>query len=78
MQMAQQNQFWGKSLENPHAHLNHFLEISDSLNMNGVIGDAIRLRLFPFSLKDKAREWLDSMPLGSITTWEQLSQAFFS
>ena len=40
--------------------------------------DAIRLRLFPFSLKDKAKSWLNSLPAGSITTWEQLAQKFLA
>ncbi|KAJ9188077.1 hypothetical protein P3X46_003472 [Hevea brasiliensis] len=72
-QMAQQSQFGGNPSESPHVHLAHFLEISDMLKINGVSDDAIRLRLFPFYLKDRAREWLHSLPPGSITTWEELS-----
>ncbi|KAJ9189074.1 hypothetical protein P3X46_000407 [Hevea brasiliensis] len=67
-QMVQQSQFGGGPTESPHVHLAHFLEISDMLKINGVSDDAIRLRLFPFSLKDRARKWLHSLPLGSITT----------
>lgn len=77
-QMAQQNRFEGIPLKNPHAHLDRFLEISNSMKMNRVTKDVIRLQLFTFSLRDKAREWLDSMPLSSITIREQLSQAFFN
>ncbi|KAJ9167352.1 hypothetical protein P3X46_022013 [Hevea brasiliensis] len=61
-QMVQQSQFGGNPSESPHVHLAHFLEISDMLKINGVSDDAIRLRLFPFSLKDRAREWLHSLP----------------
>ena len=32
--------------------------------VDDVPDDAIRLRLFPFSLKDKAREWLNSLLQG--------------
>ncbi|KAJ9169141.1 hypothetical protein P3X46_020603 [Hevea brasiliensis] len=77
-QMVQQSQFGGNPSESPHVHLAHFLEISDMLKINGVSDDAIRLRLFPFSLKDRAREWLHSLPPGSITTWDELSQAFLA
>ncbi|KAJ9145933.1 hypothetical protein P3X46_028260 [Hevea brasiliensis] len=77
-QMVQQAQFGGNPSESPHVHLAHFLEISDMLKINGVSDDAIRLRLFPFSLKDRAREWLHSLPPGSITTWDELSQAFLA
>ncbi|KAF2305026.1 hypothetical protein GH714_001150 [Hevea brasiliensis] len=38
--------------------------------------DATRLKLFPFSLKDMALDWLDSLPHNSITNWEQLTDAF--
>ncbi|XP_058003689.1 uncharacterized protein LOC131180094 [Hevea brasiliensis] len=48
------------------------------LKINGVSNDAIQLRLFPFSLKHRAREWLHSLPPCSITTWEELSHAFLT
>ena len=38
----------------------------------------MRLRLFPFSLQDCAKKWLNSLPAGSITTWEDLSKKFLS
>ena len=40
--------------------------------------DAVRLRVFPFSLRDRAKEWLNSLPPGSITTWDELVQRFLS
>lgn len=36
------------------------------------------MRLFPFSLKDRAREWLQSCPIDSITTWEELATKFLA
>ncbi|KAI3723972.1 hypothetical protein L2E82_35736 [Cichorium intybus] len=35
-----------------------------------------RLRLFPFTLKDKAKYWFTSLPSNSITTWDQLKAKF--
>lgn len=78
LSMVQQNQFGGSSTDDPNLHLSVFLEYCDTLKMNGVTADAIRLRLFPFSLRDRARAWLHSLPTGSITTWDQLSQAFLA
>ncbi|KAJ9162576.1 hypothetical protein P3X46_022338 [Hevea brasiliensis] len=72
-QMVQESQFGGGPTESPHVHLAHFLEISDMLKINRVSDNAIHLKLFPFSLKDRAREWLHSLPPGSITTWDELS-----
>jgi len=40
----------------------------DMLKLNGVSSDAIYLRLFPFSLRDKVRAWLHSLPTGCIIT----------
>ena len=45
---------------------------------NGVSEDAIRLPLFSFSLKDKAKHWLNSKPPDSITKWTELVQNFLA
>jgi len=74
--MVQQNQYGGLSHEDPNVHLGTFLEICDTVKMNGVSEDAIRLRLFPFSLRDRARGWLQSVQSRSINTWEDLAQRF--
>jgi len=45
-------------MEDPNLHLSVFLDVWDNLKINGASTDAIRLHLFPFSLRDKARAWL--------------------
>ncbi|GKD86567.1 MAK10-like protein [Tanacetum coccineum] len=37
-----------------------------------------RLRLFQFSLRDQASNWLERLPPGSITTWEDLTNCFLA
>jgi len=76
--MVQQSQFGGTPLEDLKLHLSMFLEGCDTLKLNGVSSDAIRLRLFPFSLRDKTRAWLQSLPSGCITTWAELIRAFLT
>src|SRR5262249_38178662 len=67
IQMVQVNPLGGGSSEDTHDHLTNFLQICAIIKSNGVSDDAIRLRLFPFSLKDKARSWLNSLPPHSLT-----------
>src|SRR5438045_8152480 len=69
-------QFSGFPSEGPNQHLIDFLETCDLVKSKGVKSDAIRLRLFKYSLKDKARSWLQSLEAGSITTWDELKKAF--
>ncbi|XP_075474877.1 uncharacterized protein LOC142505677 [Primulina tabacum] len=76
--MVQQNQFAGTATSDPHVHLRTFLEITDTVKINNVLDDIIRLRLFPFSHRDQARGWLQTLPLGSITTWQELATKFLS
>lgn len=64
--MVQSNQFRGSAHEDPNAHFASFLELCDLIKYNGVFEDAIRLRFFPFSLRDKAKMWLNSIPTESI------------
>jgi hypothetical protein len=56
--MVQASQFYGKTHEDASAHLQHFLEIYSTFTIRGVSRDAILLRLFPFSLLGKAKQWL--------------------
>ncbi|GJW69911.1 zinc finger, CCHC-type containing protein [Tanacetum coccineum] len=42
------------------------------------IWERTRLRLFQFSLRDQASNWLECLPAGSITTWEDLTTRFLA
>ena len=66
-------QFNGLSSEDLHLHLKLFLEVSDAFKIVGASQKAMRLRLFPFSLRDRARAWLNYLPPDSITTWNDLA-----
>ena len=40
--------------------------------------EVIKLRLFPFSLRDVATRWFDSLLIGSVNNWEDLVEAYMS
>lgn len=55
--------FRGLKNENPHTHLREFHMVCSSMKPQGLTKDKIKLRAFPFSLVDTAREWLFYLPL---------------
>ncbi|GJT36685.1 zinc finger, CCHC-type containing protein [Tanacetum coccineum] len=68
--------FHGLRSEDPNQHLKDFLKLVDSLDLDDENRERTRLRLFQFSLRDQARNWLEHLPAGSITTWEDLTTRF--
>jgi len=74
--LFQQEQLGGPPFENPNTHISLFLEKCDNIKMNRVSNDAMRLRVFPFSLEDKEKLWLLNSNANSFTTWEALSKTF--
>jgi Retrotransposon gag protein len=78
LNMLSQHMFNGLAHEDPNQHLVMFEEFCNTVKINGVEPEAIKLRVFPFSLGDKARNWLRSLDTGTIRTWTQMSDVFLS
>jgi hypothetical protein len=72
------NQFGGSTSEYAGLHLNTSTEICDMMRIKDVNPDVVRLRLFPFSLRGKAKYWLLSLPKGTVTSWNACSSVFMS
>ena len=74
--MVQQHQFTGHPTEDPNEHLGRFLRMANTVKLNDVRPEVIKLHLFPFSLRDIAAIWYESLPYGSVDTWEELIEAY--
>ena len=74
--MVQHNQFTGHPTEDPNEDLGRFLRMANTVNLNGVRPEVIKLHLFPFSLRDIAATWYESLPYGLVDTWEELVEAY--
>ena len=74
--MVQQQQFTGHPTEDPNEHLGRFLRMANTVKLNGVRPEVIKLHLFPFSLRDTTATWYESLPYGSVDTWEELVEAY--
>jgi hypothetical protein len=64
------NQFSGKESDDCNAHLTHFLDACNTINQPEVSESYKCLRLFEYSLTRQAKDWLDTLPRGTITTWD--------
>jgi len=58
LQIVRHNQFTENLTEDSNLYLFIFVQLADTLKGDGVNPEAIRLRLFPFSLRERAIAWL--------------------
>lgn len=70
--------FHGLENENPYVHVREFEEAVATFYSRPDVASIMRLKFFPFSLKDKAKSWLYSLRTKSIGTWEEMTTLFFN
>ena len=68
--------FHGMENENPYVHIRKFEEVVATFHNQLGAMDIIRLRVFPFSLKERAKSWLYSLRPRSIGTWGEMTHEF--
>ncbi|GJR69508.1 reverse transcriptase domain-containing protein [Tanacetum coccineum] len=67
----------GKSAD-PHRHIADFLEISNLLQYGENQEEIVKLRTFPLPLSREAKIWLNELNERTITTWNEMREAFIS
>ncbi|XP_023748419.1 uncharacterized protein LOC111896683 [Lactuca sativa] len=68
--------FYGKDHEDVYKHLEEVNDIADYFNFPNVARDTVLLRMLPITFKGAAKDWLKSLPPGSITTWAKMKEEF--
>ena len=69
-------QFHGTGNENPYTHIKDFEKVCHTFHEGNTSIELIRLKLFPFTLKDKAKLWFNSLRPQSIRSWSELQTTF--
>ena len=75
--MVQASPFYGKPYKDANAYLQNFLELCKTVTIRDVAADIIRLRLFPFSLLGKAKQWF-YLNTEAVNTSDKCSVAFLA
>ncbi|CAN6580937.1 unnamed protein product [Malus baccata var. baccata] len=68
--------FHGLSMEDPNKHLKEFEVVCSSMTPVTIDGSILKMKAFPFSLMDKAKDWLYELAPGTVTSWESMKRAF--
>ncbi|KAM1401017.1 hypothetical protein ACFX2F_028221 [Malus domestica] len=64
------------SMEDPNKHLKEFEVVCSSITPINVDGNILKMKAFPFSLLEKAKDWMFKFAPGTVTSWESMKRAF--
>ena len=76
--LIMKDQFSGTPKEDVASHLNTFMELCNIQKKKYVDNDVVKMKLFPFSLRDSAKFWFSSLPRNSINSWNKCKDAFIT
>ncbi|GJU24400.1 hypothetical protein Tco_1163021 [Tanacetum coccineum] len=62
--------------DDAHEHVERVLDIVSLFNILGVSHDAVMLRVFPITLTEVAKQWVDRLPPRTVDSWDLLKKAF--
>ncbi|KAL9235945.1 hypothetical protein vseg_010664 [Gypsophila vaccaria] len=75
----QESQFGGAHNEDPAEHISNFVDLCNTINHVRVEPKQLKEMMFPFSLRDKAKKWLNTLNRAArgINDWDTLVMAFY-
>src|SRR3989337_1635477 len=76
LNLVMKDQFPDIPSEDAASHLNTFTELCDMQKKKDVDNDVVKMKLFPFSLRDSAKIWFSSLPRNSIDSWNKCISIF--
>ncbi|CAN6685913.1 unnamed protein product [Malus baccata var. baccata] len=68
--------YHGLPMEDPNKHLKEFEVVCSSMTPINVDGSILKMKAFPFSLMEKAKDRLYELAPGTVTSWESMKRAF--
>ncbi|KAL4318469.1 hypothetical protein GQ457_18G014130 [Hibiscus cannabinus] len=71
-------QFGGSSNENVKQRLKSFLKICNSFKLPRFFNDVLKLKLFLYSLRDRAILWLNNLSPSLLQSWTELCHCFLA
>ena len=78
LNLVMKDQFSDTPNEDAASHLNTFVELCDMQKKKDVDNDVVKMKLFPFSLRDHAKIWFSSLPRNSIDSWNKCKDSFIT
>ena len=64
--------FHGMESENPYSYIREFEEVCNTFKEETTTVDLMRLKLYPFTFKDKENFWLNYLRPRSIRNWTKM------
>ena len=58
--------------------MGRFMRMANTVKLNGVRPEVIKLQLFPFSLRDVGATWFESLLVGLVNNCEELVEEYMS
>ncbi|GJR49204.1 hypothetical protein Tco_1399725 [Tanacetum coccineum] len=78
LEELQNNTYQGWIDEDVIDHIAKVLKIVDLIRVSGTDSHQLRMKIFPLSLTDEARQWWIDEGEGKITVWKELAEKYFS